>query len=93
MIKWIILLVAGYLLIKMLSTDRRKKTEEKKADVSEKVATGEMVKDPICGAFVSKDSDIRVRNGEQVLHFCSYDCREKYLAQVEKQSEAKEIDG
>ena len=38
-----------------------------------------MVKDPQCGTYVSKDSEITVRDGETVYHFCSYDCRDKFL--------------
>ena len=49
------------------------------------MASGEMVKDPVCGAYVEKDSSLTVRNGEVVHHFCSYECREKYLKQLEEQ--------
>lgn len=47
-----------------------------------------MVKDPICGTYVKKDSDIRVRNGEKVECFCSFECRDKYIKRLEaEQSE------
>ena len=42
-----------------------------------------MVKDPICGTYVEKDGSIRVREGEKVHVFCSYECRDKYLKQIE----------
>ena len=45
-----------------------------------------MVKDPMCGAFVSKDGDIRVREGEKVHYFCSYECRDKYVKMLQGQS-------
>ncbi|MFW6388812.1 MAG: TRASH domain-containing protein, partial [Desulfohalobiaceae bacterium] len=32
-----------------------------------------------CGTYVSSDSDIRVKQGNQVYYFCSYDCRDKFL--------------
>jgi ribosomal protein L24E len=57
---------------------RPRKNEEK----DNLVATGEMVKDPFCGAFVSKDGDIRVRQGDKVHYFCSYECRDKYVKMI-----------
>ena len=50
-----------------------------------RVDSGEMVKDPVCGTYVEKDSAITVRNGEQTLHFCSYECRQKYIDSVTEQ--------
>lgn len=44
---------------------------------------GVLVKDPVCGTYVSKESDIRIKEGEEVKCFCSYECRDKYLKLVE----------
>jgi YHS domain-containing protein len=41
-----------------------------------------MVKDPSCGTYVDKDGDIRVREGDKVHVFCSYECRDKYLKRI-----------
>jgi YHS domain-containing protein len=82
MIKWLVIIVAGWFLIKMLSGDRKRKSADKKKEFEQMKKTGEMVKDPICGAYVSRNSDIRVKNGDQVHCFCSYECREKYLKQI-----------
>ncbi len=84
MLKFIIFIVAGYFLIKLLTGDKRKKEKMASKEMEEKVAAGEMVRDPICGSFVSKESDIRVRHGQKVECFCSYDCRDKYLKQIEQ---------
>ncbi len=36
--------------------------------------------DPVCGTYVAIDSSLKtIRNGE-VIHFCSPECRDKYLA-------------
>jgi YHS domain-containing protein len=36
--------------------------------------------DPVCGTYVAIDSSLkRVVNG-QVLHFCSVECRDKYIS-------------
>ena len=47
--------------------------------MEKKVASGEMVKDPVCGAYVSLDDSITVRDGERRYHFCSYECRDKFI--------------
>lgn len=81
--KLIILLIAGFVLYKMFTGDKKKKDLDKKKETEKKAATGQMVKDPICGAFVPLDGDIRVREGESVHHFCSYDCRDKFIKRLE----------
>ncbi|WP_371133104.1 transcriptional regulator [Humidesulfovibrio sp.] len=81
--KLLILAICAFVVWKLFVGDKRwkeTKAQEKKEDL---VASGEMVKDPVCGAYVSKNSDIRVRQGDVLLNFCSYDCREKYLARIE----------
>lgn len=81
--KLLILAICAFVVWKLFVGDKRwkeTKAQEKKEDL---VASGEMVKDPVCGAYVSKNSDIRVRQGDVVLNFCSYDCREKYLARLD----------
>lgn len=83
MLKFVIFIVAGFLLYKMFMNDRRKKSQVKEQQFEKKAATGELVKDPMCGAFVSVDSDIRVREGESIHRFCSYECRDKFLKQIE----------
>ena len=48
------------------------------------IATGEMVKDPVCGAYIDSDSNITVRDGKTVHRFCSYDCRDEFLKRIGK---------
>lgn len=84
--KLLVLAICAFVVWKLFVGDKRfkeTKAQEKKEDL---VASGEMVKDPVCGAYVSKNSDIRVRQGDVVLNFCSYDCREKYLKRLEEQN-------
>ena len=42
-----------------------------------------MVKDPVCGTYVPADASIRVRDGDKVYAFCSYECRETYIKRLE----------
>ena len=84
MLKWFILAVAAYLLYRLFSNEIKKKfSGESKEDMERKVASGEMVKDPECGAYVSPDSTITVRDGATVHYFCSYECRDKFLKRLE----------
>lgn len=84
MIKWVVIILCVWFLFKLLTNDSKKKTEKKQENMEKKYAAGDMVKDPICGAFVSKDQQIRVKNGDSVEYFCSYDCRDKYIKQLEE---------
>jgi YHS domain-containing protein len=67
--------------------DRNKKVVDKRKEEEELIAAGEMVRDPICGTFVPKDGTIRIKAGEKTFCFCSYECREKYLKQIEAGSD------
>ncbi|MDD3313236.1 transcriptional regulator [Pseudodesulfovibrio sp.] len=83
MLKLIVIGAAIFLLYKLFTGDKKKKDMKSEKDIKAKVASGEMVKDPICGTYVEHDGIIRVRNGENVHVFCSYECRDKYLKQLE----------
>jgi YHS domain-containing protein len=80
MFKIIIVFASMFLLYKLISGEKKHNLKE---EVIEKVKAGEMVKDPICGTYVSVNSDIRVRDGDKILCFCSYECRDKYLKMIE----------
>jgi YHS domain-containing protein len=60
---------------------RAKKPEPRAQDTV--VAKGEMVKDPICGAYVSPDNGLMVRHGGTTRYFCSQECRQEYLRRLE----------
>ncbi len=83
--KIVIFALVGYALYRMFMNDRNKKTENSREEKEARVASGEMAKDPVCGTYVETGGGITVRNGEQLIHFCSYDCREKYLKQLQEQ--------
>lgn len=42
--------------------------------------SGELKKDPVCGTYISAASSIKEKVGGQTLHFCSKECRDKYVA-------------
>ena len=50
------------------------------SDRSGPTRSGKLVKDPICGTYVTQDKSISANRGSEMFHFCSEDCREKFLA-------------
>lgn len=83
MLKFIVIGVALFLIYKLFMGDKKKKEMEKEKTIKDKASSGEMIKDPICGTFVEKDGNIRVREGDTTHVFCSYECRDKYIKQLE----------
>ncbi|KAF5059888.1 hypothetical protein DSECCO2_331390 [anaerobic digester metagenome] len=84
MLKFLVIAAACFILYKLLTNDRKKKVEVKKNNDEQMAKEGVLVKDPVCGTYVSKDSDIRIKEGEQVRCFCSYECRDKYLKMIKE---------
>lgn len=84
MLKWIILIGAAIVLYMLFKGDKKRKADKLKKEEERMAATGVLVRDPVCGTYVSKDSDIRVKEGDTVHAFCSYECREKYIKKLEE---------
>jgi YHS domain-containing protein len=42
--------------------------------------TGELKKDPVCGTYISTATSVKEKVGGETLHFCSNQCRDKYVA-------------
>lgn len=85
--KLIFLAIALYVAYKLFANDFLKKRKEEeqvnKAETDRKIAAGEMAKDPECGAYVSVDDSISVKDGERTYYFCSYECRDNFLKRLE----------
>ncbi|AMD91689.1 transcriptional regulator [Desulfomicrobium orale] len=83
MLKFFIFAAACYLLYKLFMNDRKKKAQVRTARNEAMAKEGVLVKDPVCGTYVSRDSDIRIKDGGEVRCFCSYECRDKYLKELQ----------
>jgi YHS domain-containing protein len=44
--------------------------------------TGELKKDPSCGTYISAATSIKETLGGETIHFCSKQCRDKYVASL-----------
>ncbi len=88
MLKFLVIGLGLFIVYKLFANDflhKKKKTDAKsEKNTEKKVAAGELVKDPVCGTYVSIDDSITVRDGSTVHHFCSYDCRDAFLKQLEQ---------
>ena len=94
MMKWLIFALAAYALYRLFTNDwkrKRKSKEDEKAENEQMVASGEMVKDPECGAYIAADSGITVRDGEAVHRFCSYDCRDAFVRRIQENRRKAEL--
>jgi YHS domain-containing protein len=92
--KWLIFALAAYALYRLLTNDWKKKQESKEDEKTKNermVASGEMVKDPACGAFIAVDSTITVRDGETIYRFCSYDCRDAFVRRIQENRQKTEL--
>jgi hypothetical protein len=49
-----------------------------------------LVRDPVCGAYVAEVMAIPLREGGEVLHFCSIQCRDEYMF-ANRNSDVKRI--
>jgi len=85
LIKVAVFALVCYVLYRLFMNDSRKREEKEAQQQKKRVESGEMVQDPVCGTYVDKDNAITVRNGDTTLHFCSYECRQKYIDNVTKQ--------
>ncbi|EGY27366.1 TRASH domain protein [Desulfovibrio sp. A2] len=83
MLKWLVLIAAGYFLYRLVTNESRKKGKDDKKQKEEMVATGEMVRDPVCGAYIDANGGVTVRDGEKTYRFCSYECRDTFLKQLQ----------
>ena len=82
--------IAAYALYRLFMNDKRKNIEKSENDEAKKVADGILVRDPVCGVYVEKENSFSVRNGDVVEYFCSDDCRQKYIKQVQEQQKIQE---
>ena len=62
--KWLILILVGYALYRMFMNDRKKSGEDTKKEKEHLIATGEMVKDPVCGAYIDCRDEFLKRIGK-----------------------------
>jgi YHS domain-containing protein len=53
-------------------------------DVPNESLGRKLVRDPVCGMHMAEAIAIPLRNGNELLHFCSMECRDKYVKATPK---------
>lgn len=48
-------------------------------DVPNNAVNQKLVRDPVCGMHVAEALALPLQQGAETVHFCSTECREKYL--------------
>jgi len=92
--KWLVFALAAYALYRLFTNDWKKgraSKEDEKAKNERMVASGEMVKDPECGAYIAADGNITVRDGEAIHRFCSYDCRDAFVRRIQESRQKADL--
>jgi YHS domain-containing protein len=87
LIRWIIILVVGYLLFRFL---RRFLSSPKLSERNPpREIQDEMVQDPVCKVYLPK-RQAKVLNGPKgiIYYFCSTQCREKFIKEAKDRGSA-----
>jgi len=53
-------------------------------DVPNNAVNQKLVRDPVCGIHVAQALALQVKQDGETLHFCSPECRDKYLGEIQK---------
>src|SRR5208282_3156576 len=57
-------------------------------DMPKDAANQKLVRDPVCGMHVAEGLALPLKQGAEILHFCSAECRENYLLSVTRKMSA-----
>ena len=68
----------------LVSQPRQSPEAKSTAPERQDVASRRLVRDPVCGVHVAEGLAVPLRVGDEVVHFCSVTCRDKYVAGQEK---------
>jgi YHS domain-containing protein len=53
-------------------------------DIPSDAVSRKLVRDPMCGMHIAEGLALPVKQGSEVLHFCSAECRDRYLSKSQK---------
>jgi hypothetical protein len=76
-IRWALLIALIYILYRLFRPARTRSVP--KGGPSDVPREEVMVQDPSCRAFIPRSQALEFRSGEEVIYFCSAECRDRYL--------------
>ena len=53
-------------------------------DVPNDAVNQKLVRDPVCGMHVAEGLALPLKQDGEIVHFCSTECRDKYLSETKK---------
>ena len=83
---WLLVLSWGISLLKRLfsAQPREDGPTEENQPIPEEPTGRKLVRDPVCGMHVAEELAISVPTGDELVHFCSVECRDRYLRETQK---------
>jgi YHS domain-containing protein len=83
---WTLVLSWGIWLLKRLFSSQVQAAQSGESDARNTGESGgrRLVRDPQCGMHVAEELAIPVRMGNEMIHFCSPECRDRYLQRTHK---------
>lgn len=78
---WLLRRLIGWKLRDAANADPRSADASNAAQTA---AARRLVRDPVCGMHVDETLSIPLREGDELLHFCSLACRDAYAVEVRK---------
>jgi YHS domain-containing protein len=68
-------------LVRWLFPPRPRMRPEPRVQAPRELAAADLKKDPVCGTYVAETTSVKATVRGEVLHFCSKECRAKYLVE------------
>jgi YHS domain-containing protein len=83
---WIVIVSWSFRLLRRLVGSMAAESAKAEPDVivPDASTARKLVRDPICGMHMAETIAIPLRNGNELLHFCSLQCRDKYVKETQK---------
>jgi len=83
---WLVVLSWSISLLRRLfsSESRERSSPEEGRPIGEAPGGGRLVRDPVCGMHVAEELAVSARTGSELVHFCSAECRDRYLRETQK---------
>ena len=77
---FLLVLSALSFLRKAFSSEKGRSTPRSPSSGPNRSRAGKLVKDPICGTYITPKGAISASRAGETFHFCSDECREKFVA-------------
>ena len=82
---WVVVLSWSISLLRRLFGSLRNERQGKDSPKpTAEFASKRLIRDPVCGMHVAEELAIAARTGDEMVHFCSAECRDKYLRENQK---------